>query len=468
VVRRILDSPWTYFIAAGLLALVGVFITLFDVHIPSRPRGSVEDIAKLRERKDTNVLFVLIDTLRADRLSSYGYHRPTSPVMDDLARAGVRFARTEAQSTWTKASMASMLTGVFPPRSGVTRFYHALPPEAELPAERLAAAGFRTAGLWRNGWVGTNFGFGQGYEVYFKPQSPGHGGIPMQRGRPGQNPLSGSDEELTSSVLEFLAAHGQERFFLYVHYMDVHQYAYDDAAAALAFGTGHSDAYDASINWVDRNLGVLLIELEKRKLFEKTIVVVASDHGEGFPAEHGVEGHARTLYREVTDVPFILGLPFRLKQPVVVEQQVRNVDIWPTLYDLLGLPPLENADGRSLVPLIEAAARGEQVAGDGASMAFLDINWGQTDLAPEPLIAVRKDGKRMLVKVNKGEVQLFDHTTDPGEKNNLVGTAPPWAPELREMAQKQLTAPPAWEKVPEVQIDDMYKDQLRALGYVIK
>jgi arylsulfatase A-like enzyme len=467
LLRRILDSPWTYFTAAGLLAAFGVFITLFDVHIPSRPRGTIEDLAKLREREDTNVLFVLVDTLRADRLGSYGYQRPTSPVMDDLARAGVRFARTEAQSTWTKASMASLLTGVFPPRSGVTRFLHALPPEAELPAERLAAAGFRTAGLWRNGWVGTNFGFGQGFEVYFKPQSPAKQGVPIQRGHPGQN-LGGSDEELTTSALEFLAAHGNERFYLYVHYMDVHQYAYDDAAAALQFGTGHSDSYDAAINWVDRNLGVLLIELEKRRLFEKTIVVVASDHGEGFPGEHGTEGHARTLYREVTDVPFILGLPFRLPEPVVVRQQVRNVDIWPTLYDLLGMPPLPNADGRSLVPLIEAAARGEEPQSDGMSMAFLDINWGQTDLPPEPLIAVRKDGKRMLVRPNKGEVQVFDHATDPEERKNLLSERPEWAEGLRELAQQQLTAPPAWERVPEVQIDDMYKDQLRALGYVIQ
>jgi arylsulfatase A-like enzyme len=470
LLRRLLDSPATYFIAAGVLAMVGLFVTLFDLHVPSRPRGSVDDFARLRERDDTNVLFILIDTLRADRLSSYGYARPTSPVMDDVARAGVRFARVEAQSSWTKSSMASMLTGMYPTRSLVTRFLHAIPAEAELPAERLRAAGFRTAGIWRNGWVGTNFGFGQGYEAYFKAQAPGKGGAPrVQRGHPGQNPLAGSDEELTLSALEFIATHGHERFFLYVHFMDVHQYAYDDVAGALGFGTGHSDSYDASIHWVDRNIGALLLDLERRDLFKKTIVVVASDHGEGFPGEHGVEGHARTLYREVTDVPLILGLPFRLKEGIVVEPLVRNVDIWPTLYDLLGMPPIPDADGRSLVPMIEAAGRGQQPdPGDGVSLSFLDVNWGQTDLPPDPLVAVRKNGKRMLLRLSKpGDTMLFDHDQDPGEQNNLWKEQPAWAAELRELAQQQLTAKPAWESVPEVQIDDMYVDQLRALGYVI-
>ncbi len=470
MLRRILDSPWTYFIAAGLLAVVGIFITLVDVRVPTRSRGSVEELARLRERGDTNVLFIVIDTLRADRLGSYGYERRTSPFMDDIAMAGIRFAHVEAQSTWTKASMASLLTGVFPPRTGVTRFAHGIPEEAELPAERLKAAGFRTAGIWRNGWVGTNFGFAQGYETYFKPQPPRAEEMPrLRRGHPGQNPLQGSDEDLTLSAIEFLNAHGKERFFLYVHYMDVHQYAYDDAAAALGFGTSHSDAYDASINWVDRNIGALLLELENRDLFKKTLVVIVSDHGEGFPNEHGIEGHARTLFREVTEVPFIIGLPFILRPGIVVEPLVRNVDVWPTIYDLLGLEPVPHADGRSLVPLVEAAGRGQAPPSEPVtSVAFLDIHWGQTDEPPEPLIAVRKDGKRMLLRPNRpDEVQFYDHAQDPGEKHNLAASRPPWADELRALAQEKLAEQPPWS-VPEVQVDDMYKDQLRALGYVIK
>ena len=106
MLRRLLDSPWTYFALAALLALGGL-ASMFRIRGPSRPSGTIEqDLGKLRERGDLNVVFVLVDTLRADRLSSYGYERPTSPVLDSIASNGVRFARAQSQSSWTKCSMA--------------------------------------------------------------------------------------------------------------------------------------------------------------------------------------------------------------------------------------------------------------------------------------------------------------------------------------------------------------------------
>ena len=121
------------------------------------------------DRKDLKVLFILIDTLRADRLSAWGYPRETSPMIDWLASGGVRFARQLSQSSWTKCSMASLWTSLYPQRSGVLRFDEVLSSEAKLPAEILREAGFRTVGLFRNGWVAPNFGFSQGFEVYHQP-----------------------------------------------------------------------------------------------------------------------------------------------------------------------------------------------------------------------------------------------------------------------------------------------------------
>ena len=118
MLRRIIDSPWFYFGLAGLLAVVALLSQL-EIHLPSRPFGEPEEIAQLGERDDVNVLFILIDTLRADRLGSYGYHRNTSPTLDALAAGGIRFDRNVAQSSWTKASMASMWTGRV---SGLNRF----------------------------------------------------------------------------------------------------------------------------------------------------------------------------------------------------------------------------------------------------------------------------------------------------------------------------------------------------------
>ena len=202
----------------------------------------------------------------------------------------------------------------------------------------------------------------------------------FERRSPSTHPLLGNDFDATEAAVEFLRAHTRDRFFLYVHYMDLHQYMYDQEAAKLAFGTSYSDAYDSALSWVDRNVGRLVEELQELNLLRRTVVVVASDHGEGF-YEHGQEGHARTLYREVSEVPLVFSLPFALETGVVVKPLVRNVDLFPTLLDLLGLPPLPETDGRSLVSLIEAAARGNGAPDEAgkelpSALSYLDRSWG--------------------------------------------------------------------------------------------
>ncbi|UCF41665.1 MAG: sulfatase-like hydrolase/transferase, partial [Gemmatimonadota bacterium] len=218
-----------------------------------RPHGTLEDVLALRERGDLNVLFILVDTLRADRLGVYGYERDTSPHLDALAATGIRFAQQVSQSSWTKCSMASLWTGLYPARTRVLRAYDVLSEEARMPAEIFQEAGFRTAGIWRNGWIAPNFGFSQGFEIYLSP-SPDRGG--RARMRRLENPnifIQGDDGDVLDSALEFLRAHGHERWLLYLHMMDVHQYAYSEETAL--FGTDYSDSYDNAIRWVDSLLG---------------------------------------------------------------------------------------------------------------------------------------------------------------------------------------------------------------------
>jgi arylsulfatase A-like enzyme len=465
---KLLNSRWTYLAAAGVLVAVALYSQL-EIRVPTRPWGSAEDIARLGDRQDLNLIFVLIDTLRADRLGAYGYSRPTSPVLDDLASFGVRFARVEAQSSWTKTSMASLWTGLAPHRSGITRFQHALPPEALLPAELLRDAGFRTGGIYRNGWVASNFGFDQGFELYVRP-TPSRTPERLQRHSPGTSALQGTDLDATEAAIEFIRHRGDERFFLYLHYMDAHQYLYDDAAAALDFGTSYSDAYDRAIHWVDYQVGRLLLELEGRDLFRRTVVVVASDHGEEF-YEHQGEGHARTLYREVTEVPWIVGLPYRLNPGIVVEPLVRNIDLWPTLLDLLGLPPLPDTDGRSVLPLITAAAQGQ--AGEVEPLpafAFLDQTWGRRNQESRPLASLRLPGKRILWRPGEPDsLRVFDHQSDPREQRDLAGEL--GAEErsaLRPAMDAALAGSIPWSSTPEVEIDEMRLGQLRALGYAVR
>jgi arylsulfatase A-like enzyme len=465
MLRRLLDSPWFYFALAGLLAVVAVLSQL-EIRVASRPAGGADEIAALGERDDTSLLFIVIDTLRADRVGAYGYKRPTTPSIDSIAANGVRFERVEAQSTWTKASMASLWTSLNPVRTGVTRFDHALPPQAVTPAERLREAGFKTAGIWRNHWIANNFGFDQGFDAYYQPK-PKNTPDGIRRRTPGGMKLQGTDLDATESALEFLRSYGDQRFFLYVHYMDVHQYLFDQKAADQGFGTGLSDAYDASLNWTDRNVGMLLQELEARGLAKKTIVVLASDHGEGF-REHGREGHAQTLYREVTEVPLVIGLPFRLDPPLVVKPLVRNVDIWPTLYDLLGLPAAEASDGRSLAPLVLAAARGEEPNGDHPpAFAFLDRSWTQAEGEPTPLVSVRTEDARLLVGRGRPELtELYDHATDPREQRDLARSQPEKAAELEPLVDELLGQHAPWGSPLQVEIDEIRRDQLQALGYV--
>jgi len=451
--------------AGGVLLVVAALATQLRVSTPSRPRGDIEDLGKLRERRDLNVVFLLIDTLRADRLGAYGYERPTSPTLDEIALSGVRFARVESQSSWTKSSMASLWTGLFPHKTGVVRFQHGLPEAARMPAEIFREAGYVTAGIFRNGWVRQNFGFAQGFELYIEP-TPRKEPEGFRRSSPGSRRLPGTDQDVTQAAIEFVNQRKSDKFLLYAHYMDVHQYSYDDAAASLGFGSSLSDYYDASIHWVDSNIYDLLEALDQLDLLKKTLVVVAADHGEAF-REHGREGHAANLYAEVTSVPLILMLPFRLSDELVVDPVVRNVDIWPTILDIVGLPPLPETDGVSLVPLMQAAAKHEPYE-TPVSVSYLDQTWGRVDSEPAPLLSIGNDGKRVIFRPrNPDAIEVYDHASDPGEHRNLAGQPPEWVEPLRADLETRLTEKVPWGQATEVKLDDMERGQLRALGYVV-
>jgi hypothetical protein len=297
-----------------------------------RPTGTIDDILALRDRDDLNVLFVLVDTLRADRLGSYGYERDTSPNIDALAETGLRFAQQVSQSSWTKCSMSSLWTGLYPARTRSLRAYDVISDAATMPAEIFQEAGFRTAAVWRNGWIAPNFGFAQGFEIYLSPR--GRRGPHLNRVDNPNIALEGSDANVIDSAREFLRVNGHERWFLYLHMMDVHQYAYSEDTAL--FGVAYSDSYDNSIRWVDSLLGHLFEDLDQQGLRERTVVVFSADHGEAF-GEHGSEGHAHDVYGEVTTTPWIVSFPFRLEPGIVVEARSENVDLWPTVLEIVGL-----------------------------------------------------------------------------------------------------------------------------------
>jgi arylsulfatase A-like enzyme len=472
LLRRLFDSPWLFFGLAALL-LGGAVLSQFKFSPQPHPEGSFENVMDLAERDDLNVVFIVIDMLRADRTSVYGYHRETTPIIKQLAEGGIRFANVEAQSSWTKASMASMWTGMYPERTGVQRFFHAMPEEAHMPAEIFREAGYRTAGIWRNGWVANNFGFGQGFDLYIRPVQvrPEH---TVRQHNPGIQRLPGTDMDATLSAIEFMTGAADEKFFLYIHYMDVHQYLYTDLSPD--FGSGFADFYDSAIYWTDYNVGRLIEALQHLRIVDRTLVVIISDHGEAF-FEHGIEGHARNLYKEVLKTPWIILPPVKLDQGVVVNQRVANVDVWPTLLDLIGLPPLEGAEGVSAVPLIEAAAERaatgappEAAETDRPIVAQLDRSWGRVGEEGRPTATLVKGFHRYYYRARlPGRPELFDQRTDPEELVNVASEQPEILAELQaDLESFYSIEKTAWEAAPEVELDEMRQHQLRALGYVIQ
>ncbi len=469
--KSILSSRWPWIVAT--LVLISVYFvylsTIVEVRIgvpDRRPVGTTEDIERLSGRDDVNLLFILIDTLRADHLGAYGYHRDTSPTLDRLAAKGVRFDRQLAQSSWTKSSMASLWSGLYPQRTGVTRFEHTLSQEAYLPAEIMRDAGFQTVGLFRNGWVEGYFGFDQGFDVYMRPL-----GKPPAPSVRRENPTlksTSTDTSVIPATLEFVRINGDKRWFLYLHLMDLHEYLYDEDSAK--FGTSFADIYDNSILRENLVLKELFRKLNREGHLDNTLIAITSDHGEAF-SERGYEGHARKVYRETTEVPFILSFPFRLEPGLVISRRTRNIDIWPTLLDLLGLPGMSEIDGRSRVPEILAAARGEQLADDGdTALAHLDQNWGKRAMPASPTVAVSEGSYRYVMQWHSPQYraveQLFDSRDDARELRNLIDVQPEVMARLREKAQQYLQQQPPWKEAPpDLEMDEMQLNQLRALGY---
>lgn len=343
-----------------------------------------------------------------------------------------------------------------------------------MPAERFHEHGYRTIGIWRNGWVSPTFGFGQGFEIYHRPV-PGRATAAFRRSQMLASNLPGTDLDATRSAIEFLRGVGRRPFFLYIHYMDAHQYVSADSSPN--FGTRFEDLYDSAIHWTDQNLGLLIDALDAEGLREKTLVLVASDHGEGL-GERGLEGHARGLERETQETPLVIGLPFALDPGVVVDEPIANVDLWPTVFDLLDLSEPDLAprlDGRSVVPLIRRASG--QNDPDAASLrgrtlvAQLDRSWGRQERASRPMASATRDGLRLLWhREEPGSIELRVDSrlpADEGVNHSLPEIAEEEASALQSDLRAILARDPLWSRAEAVVIDRDERIRLRALGYAL-
>jgi arylsulfatase A-like enzyme len=411
-----------------------------------------------------NLVLIVVDTLRADSMTPYGFERDTSPEVAAWASRGVLFERARSQSSWTKMSMASLVTSLWPRSHGVREAKDGLAESAVTLAEVLRDAGYATYGVQTNGWLHQSFGFHQGFDRYMFPKGGGH----PRLGQPSLWPHAGRVYEESVRLLD---AHDRARpFFLYLHFMDVHEYA--APPHYKSFGTDNKGAYLAAVRWVDDTVRRVREKLAAADHLGRTVIAFAADHGETF-GEHGVHGHARNVLTPVVWVPLVFRLPFRV-EPVRIATQVRNVDLAPTLLDLAGLPVPPSFEGSSLVPLLTGAAAEPDrpsYAGLGVPLfpdasvqtAVSDGAWTYARNATPP----EGDEKAYEGRaVAPGAEYLFDRRIDPGENVNLVEREVAEAVRMRRLLDRHLADAPAGVVETGVRIDPGIADRLRAMGYL--
>ncbi|HEX7139512.1 MAG TPA: sulfatase-like hydrolase/transferase [Vicinamibacterales bacterium] len=355
-------------------------------------------------RQRHNVLVITIDTLRADHLGCYGLQLARTPVIDDLARNGIRCSDAIAAAPITMPAHTSVFTGLFPPAHGVRdNGAYALGSDATTLAERLHSAGYTTHAFVSALVLNRRYNLNQGFETY-------------------DDDLWAEDEPKLFMIRErrapktadrFLAwfdgwkAKRDKPFFTWVHFFDPHQPYHPEQQDLLV----SPSPYDAEIAGVDRQIGRMVDALRKAGVLDDTLLVVTADHGESL-GEHGEQTHAIFVYDATVHVPLILRAPW-LFQPSTYTQPVRSVDIMPTILDALGLPEQKRIDGTSLL----AAFRGKAAA--PSLPQYSESLLSEVGFGMAPLFSIR-DGGYKYIRAPKPE--LYDLRKDPRELDNIFAT----------------------------------------------
>ncbi|HLH71655.1 MAG TPA: sulfatase [Chloroflexota bacterium] len=423
-----------------------------------------------------NVLLVTIDTLRADRIGPYGFSQAHTPVLDQLAREGVRFDHAICQLPQTDPSHAALMTGLYASTSGVkVHMVDKIRPDTQTAASIFQSAGYQTAGFYS--WVSLDpqfCGLNQGFQTYE--------GYVINRGAVFGNPLleqiaasyrqlkaevpivktadlaigASSDYEQTldgradvtnQAVFAWLDAHARQGpFFLWVHYFDPHYpYApptgYDHILGLDYQGSINGsvttiqqieagkltpspadtarleELYQGEIAFTDAQLGRLLDYLAQLGIKDNTIITVTGDHGESF-GEHGDWTHGLKVFETEIRVPLLMRYPGHLPAGVNVTAPAQLIDVLPTFLELTGLTVKQPIQGTSLLPVMKQDANGT------SRIAF-------TELADEAFVSVLTWGDWKMIRNNaNGQLQLYNLNQDEGEQQNLLAADPKTAAEM--------------------------------------
>ena len=475
-------TPWATLGAFGVALLVNVAAS--DRVQGSRQAATAGDSAA----GAGHVLFIVVDTLRADHLPSYGYEPGRTPSLDRFAEDAVRFDQAFANSSWTRPSFASILTGRLASSHGVMAKSDALPDSLTTLPEALKTVGYRTGGFATNFNVAPYFNFQQGFDeyIYLEPEfvlgaDDASAKLLLmqfvrqrieraraQRGEVHPGTAYQDAETVNRAVVGWIDRQAAGPWFLFVGYMDPHDpyfpHPYDGSGYARAAHPRPDPAeapvlrglYNGEITYWDAEFGKLLSKLKERDLYDDMTIIVTSDHGEEFD-DHGGFWHGTTLYDEQVHIPLFVKLPENRRGGTVVRHWVQSIDLMPTLLRLVDAQIPDGVQGGDL-------------------FAGVDVVYAEESHEGNVLESVRElkgTDEYKLITANPGNprglapVELYRVDEDPGETENL---APSESTDVvaitKTLIEQRTLATEGAVAADSVALDEDVAAHLQAIGYM--
>ncbi|MBZ0136737.1 MAG: sulfatase [Planctomycetes bacterium] len=320
-----------------------------------------------------HLIIISIDTLRADHLGCYGHNKKTSPVMDALASEGVLFENHFSNYPLTLPAHLTQMTGVSALGHRVRdNLYHRLPDELATLPEVMKAQGFRTGAFVSAHTMKSGSGIERGFETY---DDAG-----VREVQPGRLTVSERDARDTLSLAEnWIAGRGSDRFFCFIHLFDPHAPYEKHEGLGDAFSGDNPSLYDGEIAYTDQQIGRFLRKLQELNLYDDSLIVITSDHGEGL-GDHNELTHGYFCYDSTTHVPLIMRGAPGIKAGTRVKGIARNYDLAPTLVEIMGLDAPEFSKqwhGLSLMPAMKDGTEMGLTAYVESHYAWLNANWAR-------------------------------------------------------------------------------------------
>jgi arylsulfatase A-like enzyme/thioredoxin-like negative regulator of GroEL len=410
-----------------------------------------------------NIIFITMDTTRADRMGFLGCKKGLTPNLDMLARQGVVFEKTYSQAPLTPVSHATIFTGTYPQFHTVTDFGHPLPALLPFVPEILHKSGYRTAAfigsLILDPKANMAPGFDRGFDFF-------DAGFHPKRG-PNESRYDSVERRAGNVVghaMRWIAKNQnpQKPFFIWIHLYDPHA-PYDPPEP---FDKRFTDLYDGEVAYADASLGTLFSYMRQHGLYDRALITMMSDHGESLGA-HGESMHGIFLYDETIRVPLLFKLPGELLAGRRVETRVRLVDVAPTLLSMLSLPLPPTFQGESLVPMMKGKPPllGRAVQKPAADLpAYAETDYPHRAFGWSSIRSMRT-GKYLFVRAPRRE--LYDQTRDQDVEHNLAATSPAVTDTLQaQLDQFRDQTSSYHQKSDQPAVTPEQTENLSALGYV--